>query len=902
MPQPSPPPVALSSTLRTGWRYVWLLAAVSSLGCQSIGLPEQWGAANFAAKQSSTNPHESPSTETVAKPVAAGEDVNSPELVARLRPLLAEGSWSLDPAWSLLEATTDPTTFGPAFAPGYRWRFLPSTPLSAPEAPRLVDGDRPTLPVQPTTEWDWLFRGGNPPTTEDSAASQVVPALQHLAKDSSPTAINASILLWRRFPGQAAERNDVRELLTATPPSSAKPDSEATRLPRRQAALAEAWSTWLAGRSGDPETNLAPAGHLLERPDLSEEVREGLWRGIALRIAPSQIPGLPESLETQAAGSYSHLRQFALEACLVHAVRHTGLKPAWPEQLWLARFDPDSRVRQAFGRWVAVANQPDAVAILSSQRLDADDSVREAAIASLGLVRSEAARQELHRTARKENEILRAQTMRALATWHFRDLEPYLRDSSPRVRAAAVHELYRYPQLPAVTALRDALEDRQPDVQLAALNCLRRLPDPLATPLLLHSLRASLLTVRREAVPQLRSRLGFEPVFPIDGTQEERDQALAELVRARGLSTELWSALPSLAGSMEMPASPDANGEIHSLVEEYLAFESPEDVPPDLADRLSRCDAACTPIFEQVLAGRSGRTADALVTTILPRIDPGYGALRDLQSPDVNTRRAAVRQLQLAGEKGTLSEVVLVRLKDRLLTEQDRYVWQAAVQAVLPDSREPAGQIALLALHHAWPDIRQLGLQYVSRRPQPTYGLWLLPLLKDPQPEVLLETVRLAGLCQNPMLLDGLPAAGDSPATPGLRSLIATPNSELQDAVIVSLCQLGDQTGCQELIRRCHAAEPARRQAAVQAMVRSGRGQFLEPLIQLAWTESSPPVRREMLAALHALAPADDRPENLRPLQSDDSRSESAVAEEQLRAWAEWWEQRRGGAKTSAVR
>lgn len=871
------------------WRCVWILTLVAAIGCQTIGLPEQW-AVNHAL----------PAAESMAA-AEAKTDEAAPELVSRLRPLLADGGWALDPAWSLLDATSDATRFGPAFHPGFRWRFVPATPAVEPDVPSLIEQERRSRPVQPASEWDWLFRGGNSPTGE-TAAGQVVPALQYLSKEGSPAGINASILLWRRFPAQATDRDDLRELLASVPPAAQHARADFLKSLPRQAALAEAWSSWLATHHGDPEVALAPAGRLLQRPDLTEETRGALWRGVALRISPSQIPGLAEAMETQTADSHGDLRQSALEACLIHAARHWGLSPEWPSQLWLTRFDPDARIRQVFGRWLAVANQSDAVAILSSQRLDADDSVRETAITSLGLVRTEAARQELHRSARKDNETLRARTMQALASWEFRDLEPYLRDSAPRVRAAVVRELYRYPQLPAVTALRDALADRHPDVQSAALDSIRQLPDPLATPLLLHSLRASLMTVRRAAVPLLRTRLGFEPVFPIDGTQEEREAALAELVRVRGLSTELWTVLPSLARSDEMSDHSDSTGDVQTLAEEYLALAAPEDAPSDLVDRLTRCDAGCVPVLEQALAGRSGRTADALVSVVLPRLDPAYAALRDLQSPDVSTRRAAMRQLQLASERGGLSDPVLRRLNDRLLSEQDRYVWQAAVQAILPDPRESAAQIALLALHHAWPDIRQLGLQYVSRRPQPTYGLWLLPLLSDPQPEIRLQAVRLAGLCQNPMLLDGLPAAGDTPAAPGLRGLITTKDAELQEAVIVSLAQLGDEAGIQELVRRCHAPEPSRRLAAVQAMARTGRPQFLEPLIQLAWTESTPQVRREMLAALTALAPPDDRPAAIRPLEPGDPRSESALADEQLHAWAEWWERRRGGAKTSALR
>lgn len=105
-------------------RSVWVLALLAMAGCQSIGLPTQWGAGHVPAATEST-------TETASKPTASVDskaEGEAPELVARLRPLLADGNWSLDPAWSLLDATTDPRRFGPAFAQVFAGDSFPRRP------------------------------------------------------------------------------------------------------------------------------------------------------------------------------------------------------------------------------------------------------------------------------------------------------------------------------------------------------------------------------------------------------------------------------------------------------------------------------------------------------------------------------------------------------------------------------------------------------------------------------------------------------------------------------------------------------------------------------------------------------------------------------------------------------
>ncbi len=105
----------------------------------------------------------------------------------------------------------------------------------------------------------------------------------------------------------------------------------------------------------------------------------------------------------------------------------------------------------------------------------------------------------------------------------------------------------------------------------------------------------------------------------------------------------------------------------------------------------------------------------------------------------------------------------------------------------------------------------------------------------------------------------GRDAAGEV-IYPGLRALLVEANGPLRSAVILSLAQLGDNQGLEELARLARDEEPATRAAAIRAMGETGHSRFLRTLIEMLWTESSPTVQTAGLQALTRLVPEDRHP------------------------------------------
>jgi HEAT repeat protein len=214
--------------------------------------------------------------------------------------------------------------------------------------------------------------------------------------------------------------------------------------------------------------------------------------------------------------------------------------------------------------------------------------------------------------------------------------------------------------------------------------------------------------------------------------------------------------------------------------------------------------------------------------------------------------------------------------------EQDEPVWRGVMSAIMGDANEESAQVALLAINHRWPDIRVLGCQYVARHGRPEQGPWLLPLLNDTDPRVKLAAIEAAGRCHNPALIEGVPHPDQAGHPQGLVPLLADPDPRLRTATAISLSQLGDPRGMQELVRMSYHESPAVREQFVRHMGASGRTRFVEHLIRMGHTEQNPNVQRSILASLEQLVPGDARPRNL---------AETASLNEQLTQWVAWWQQ-----------
>ncbi|NOX54669.1 MAG: hypothetical protein GXP27_09565 [Planctomycetes bacterium] len=720
--------------------------------------------------------------------------------------------------------------------------------------------------------------------------------------------------------------------------ASSSPDSSgesASPSPSLRAAAAEAWCYLLVrhaalGRLAERQRALAPAGRLLLRKDLPNAVRAELFRGCSRYIPPDQIPRLANALERAPDGQRApvRIRRAAMEACLLFALYKgrfpdplgrdrtgaemedngkssgpdSGSRPGgmvhraanpfaaydewdWPVSIWNGQDDPDARVRILFGQWLAAARPPDAHERLCRQLHDADLVVREAAHESLGRLGTATALVTLRRQAERPEARIRQLAAKGLAEWGPQELTRFLDDEAFSVRAAVARELARFPQARATVLLQRLVADRSAEVQKRAIDAVTDWPDDFAIPVLLRGLRDSTLANRQRCREQISRRLGTAIAIAVEAPREERVRQINRLVQQYGWTSGLLKALQA----EELRSTPTITDQRKAEIKSWLATVCQHawgSEPSEKAwQRLRQIAPEEVAIVERYASERHDAGSEILYTEVLPRLDPAYAALRDLSSPEVEVRRRAAQKLASLGQTRSLTPLMVRRLRELLAQEQDGLVWRFAMQAILPDDNNEAAQVALQAINHTWPDIRLLGCRYIARHGHPQHARWLLPLLHDANREVQLQAAKAAGLCRNPIVLDGV---GDhsresTAGSGGLRSLLNHQDARIRLAAAVSMSQLGDDQGIQELTRLSYHADPQVRVQVIREIGRTGRARFIEHLVRLAWTEKHPAVKRAILRSLEELTPAEELPPELATATTDDDR---------IYAWVAWWQGR----------
>lgn len=672
-------------------------------------------------------------------------------------------------------------------------------------------------------------------------------------------------------------------------------------------AAAEAWCLVLAASAADPIDGLAPAGRLLERTGLPNDVRAELFRGVARWARPSNIPRL-ENAFREGEGKQrppTAIRRAAIDACLVHAIWHQPLAdpgtegrkaavPArnsdsrssiWPATVLNCRIDPDFEVRRAFLRWLGFAHTEDAFDLLKTQAEGTDFELRRAALESLGTLHTDAAHAELRSQAAKTHEALRASAVQALAAWGLQDVTPFARDPSAAVRRAVAGELGKQATLDSAVVLSELAVDKSTEVQLAAVRAAADWPDALAFPLLLHAMRDSSAKTRHEAAQRLSSRRKVAGSYRFDSPSEQREAAVT------AIASEIGSSLSYL--DQVLKREPRAAAEVNELraaeVRAHLAalIENPADSPAATAARewLAGIGARDVPLVEAYLQGPTRSRPDAIYHDVLPKVSPVYAALVDLQSADVNIRRRGAKTLADRGQAATLSRPVLMRLREALSREVDELVWRSAMTAVASDSTDECADVANLALQHRSAEVRQLGCEYLAHHGQPAHAVWLLDLLEDHSRSVQLAAIRALGNCGNMVAVRGLKPLKDRRTSPNLHSLLTSSDQEVRFAAAISLCRLGAAEGMQELVRLSYHSNLRFREQAVKEMGLSGQTRFVERLVTLGWTEQNDQVRRAILEALDRLVPPENRPPAVGGMTAWDAK---------IKCWVQWLERRNG--------
>ena len=307
--------------------------------------------------------------------------------------------------------------------------------------------------------------------------------------------------------------------------------------------------------------------------------------------------------------------------------------------------------------------------------------------------------------------------------------------------------------------------------------------------------------------------------------------------------------------------------------------QSPESAALN-AEWFGRLTPADAPLAEELLTTATPDQAAFLRKTVLPKLDPAYAAIEDLElvQPPAERQQAA-RELQRLADRGPWPSTVLVRLQTLLPREPDLAVWRAVLSGLQRDQRPEAAAIARLALHGAWPDVRVLGCEYIGHHGQPDHATWLFPLFTDANASVQTAAIVASGRCRNPVVLEAWTPAGGASPLPGLRTLLTDARGELRLTLTTAMSRLGDETAQRELTRELHAPQASQRLSAALAMSETGQSQFVEPLIRAVWTESDPQVRSAGLSSLKRLVPPDQLPAGLAQA------STPAAAAEVWNAW-----------------
>ncbi len=528
-------------------------------------------------------------------------------------------------------------------------------------------------------------------------------------------------------------------------------DDEVVPTTNVRAAAAEAWCHALTANGSPVEAALDRPARRWRRTDLPDEVRGELIRGLARHIAPERIVGFDELLPGDPTTVSTALRKAAVEGCILFAANadpHDFDDSDWPAAIDSARFDPDASIRMLYGRWLAVAQHPEAIARLEAQLTDANPIVSLGAIESLGRMRTDAARDALRRIAAKPAETLRNAAVDALAHWSLDEIKPYLDDESPIVRRTAVTLLGRWESGEAAILLDGVLADSDLDVQRKAVAATTTWSDEFALPVLLSGLKNAAVRTRRECLDELRRRTGFEEPFPVTGEAEERSQAVADLCTVHGWPIDRLTAF-RLATTKPTTPSTEPPTDLQATLTQLSAADVDPAQRDALLKSLRESGSNAVPAFEAFCLAHPGRTADLIAAEVLPELSPAFAALKELNSDDVATRRHGASRLAELGRSATLNPVVLQRLHALLTHEQDGLVWRQAMAAIAADATPGADDIALLAANNSWPDVRRLGCEYAGRHCRAEHAAWLLPLLTDGNDAVRLAAIDAAGRCAN---------------------------------------------------------------------------------------------------------------------------------------------------------
>lgn len=564
--------------------------------------------------------------------------------------------------------------------------------------------------------------------------------------------------------------------------------STSLKLPMRRAA-AEAL-TLVSGADALPTARelidefgqFRGAAKLSYEPELHAE----LIRTLGRLTSPAAEPRLLAGIDSPAA----LVRLAAIEAW-------NDADDPLPEAMVDLRHDPEAQVRATALMTIARQRNAEAEECITTALADADWSVRQAAIAALGVIGGESACERLRRLASNQPELVRAAAVTALVEADgLAAVAPYKSDKSWAVRQAVAKSLRPRPGDGAVTIARELAADPNPQVQQEIVAAMAEWPLDRAGPVLLSAIDRAGYQARRQAARQLQERWPAAGAFPVDATREARDEAIARLRKRWSQEFTLGAAETEEESAATDQATASASSLDRRLIAELLRQLSEN--PPNSAARrealarLIKIGAPLASTLEAIVTESGVALPDAVFRDVLAQQDPEFALIEAMRGGDLSKRRRAAERLVERARQAPLPPLAVRRLADVASGETDPAVFRAVLWAVGEVASEPALRLTLAGLSHPHGEIRRRSCEMLRRHGTIDHADALTPALTDPDPGV----VRAAVLA--------LARLGRPEDETALAPLLGSGDHSLRLEAAVALARIGSPRGAEALARLAH--------------------------------------------------------------------------------------------------
>ena len=541
---------------------------------------------------------------------------------------------------------------------------------------------------------------------------------------------------------------------------------------------------------------------------------------------------------------------------------------ALPEIVSDLLYDPNARVRiEALN--ALVARQPEMAQEFVTRTLhDHELSVRLAAVAALGKLGSPQAIVELRTLLEDRAELIRSAAVSALAdAGELAVAQEAVDDASWRVRETLARQLATQVDGSADGTVRRLLEDASPQVQQQTIAALAHWPIERAAPLLLAAVESASYVARRDSIAILAQHVPSARDFPVDAPAERRREAFAVLEQACLIQLGSLGRIHSALTASLRRSTAVSSEQLEQAALWVETLRMPRRIARQKCSINSLNEAALVPTLAVLVVDRNVVLPELLYRDLLPRHDPEFELLRQLQSTDRDQRRRTAYQLMARRDEDNLSDLALQRLVELMLHEPDEVVWRSVFETLAADPRKAVAELAYAGLSHPADDVRVRACDHLSHYPAAEHASRLVPSLADDNRLVVLAAARALGA--------GPPAAADP-----LVQLLATRDRELHLEVARTLVRWGDDRGRDALERLAYDADIKVKQRAIELMGEFPDQAHLGTLI--AQLDASPSLRRAALQGLQRTVKEDH---------GQSSEGQPLNAPEQAARWKAWWQQ-----------